>query len=129
MAMAKLWLDALNHGGVHQHQADGTVVNLSKLIQLNEGELCLLKKGLAFIPSTRVSEFNIVELQVQASSYHRRLSLAAFFGGETDDRQPELPFKYPSEWEPPPDQVPRMDNFFFSAGKGHCAYRESASSS
>ncbi|KAA0705152.1 hypothetical protein E1301_Tti020688 [Triplophysa tibetana] len=125
MAMAKLWLDALNYGGAHQHQADGTVVNLSKLIQLSKGELSLLQKGLTFIPSTRVSEFNMPELQVQASSYHRRLRLAAFFGVETEDRQPELPFKPPSEWEPPPDQVPRMawdiikqDNLFLSSLPG-----------
>lgn len=54
--MLKCWIKL--KVGIHRNQAYGTVVNLLK---------------------STVQEFNMPELQVQATAYHRRLRLAAFF--------------------------------------------------
>ncbi|MGL5596520.1 MAG: hypothetical protein ACRDDA_00030, partial [Aeromonas sp.] len=83
------------------------VVNLSRVIDLNNHEISLLEKGLGFIPEIKVKS-SVPELQAQVAEYHKRLRVAAFYGDEAGGAGPRKPFMPPSEWEPPEDKVPQV---------------------
>lgn len=82
----------------------GNVIILAKNFSPSQAQLDLLNKGLTFIPTLDLGKDRKSQLQLDVQNYHRKLSLAAYFGEE--NRREPLPFMPASTWVPPMDKIP-----------------------
>lgn len=81
------------------------VIILTKNFCPSQAQLDLLNKGLTFIPTLDLGKDRKSQLQLDMQNYHRKLSLAAYFG-EDRTRDP-LPFMPASNWVPPLEKIPK----------------------
>lgn len=90
--------------GPHPIEENGAVINLSSYLQLTNIQTQLLKKGLSFVPTCKVSKKKRESMDINLKQYHRRLKLDSFFG--PSEPGPLPPFMPPSLWEPDDRKLP-----------------------
>ena len=82
------------------------VVNLSSFT-LSRPELCLLDKGLKYVPT--LPEFDQVELSQDLTEYYWRICLKGFFL-DLPPTEPE-PFRKKSTWVPPKNRIGDLETY------------------
>lgn len=95
-----------NQGGIEGPQSlvGQNVVVLAKNFHLSKPQQDLLSRGLKFIPSFGIGRNQKTQFQSDLHDYHRKLKLAAYFGGS--EKQEIPPFMGTSNWIPPLDKIP-----------------------
>lgn len=71
---------------------------------LSEPQFQLLERGLSFIPTIDIGRGQRRQFQFDLQQYHRKIKLACYFKGV--QRASRKPFTGPSEWSPPPCDLP-----------------------
>lgn len=91
------------------------VIILAKNFRPSQAQLDVLNRGLTFIPTLDLGKDRRSQLQLDLQNYHRKLSLAAFFGNER--RENPLPFMPVSSWVPERAKVPEEVNLLIEEDK------------
>ena len=97
-----IWPMSLNQQGLTEPNSN--IINLSHYFRPDEHQTTLLEKGLSFIPTLDIYKQQTQNLKKDLSKYHRRLKLAAHFGGGNGEDIPR--FQPSSYWEPKDKDLP-----------------------
>lgn len=90
--------------GGSRPQLAQNVINLAKNFTPTQTQLQVLNRGLTFVPTLHIGRWQKNQLRVDIQTYHRKLSLAAYF--EDSQQSKKVPFTLPSNWTPPEHKLP-----------------------
>lgn len=91
------------------------VIILAKNFSPSQAQLDVLNKGLTFIPTLDLGKDRKSQLQLDLQNYHRKLSLAGYFG--ESNRKDPLPFMPATTWVPNRAEIPEEINLLIEEDK------------
>lgn len=82
------------------------VIVLAQNFTLTQTQSHLLYRGLTFTPTIQLQKHQKMQLELDLQTYHRRVQLAAYFKNSGKTQRLIRPFRPPSTWIPPKEQLP-----------------------